>query len=340
MSDFYNNLTIHQMNVSTQNTSDNLTSSTAVWGSSASFSLTILLITVLANLFVLSAFVCHKSLQTPFHVYLINLLVTYLAYAVLFMPLEVITNLYTTWWLGSAVCTYSIYGIWVFQAGMINSHLLITINRIWAVTFPHSYRLRHTGRVALLSVAGMWICLHCALLPGIILDAMYYRLPEDRTGCMINTNDTLGGWSMAVQIVIYDVPDAIILLAYPIICYQTFVARRARLKHMRVSHLSSVGTVQRPHSVGPSEQPAPRLAPKGAGHAFTLLTVMTFCILLCYFPNQVYYTAIIFYQDNWPGFFRISCILFDLAGVIDPLFAVLTFRSLRSKLRRLFRYSK
>ena len=69
--------------------------------------------------------------------------------------------------------------------------------------------------------------LHACLLPGIIQDAMctWYRLPAESNGCLVNTvAQQKFAWTM--QIMVYDLPEALVILVYPLISYKTWTRRR------------------------------------------------------------------------------------------------------------------
>ncbi|OWA50760.1 hypothetical protein BV898_15266 [Hypsibius exemplaris] len=316
---------------------------TANWTKLSSVSVAIMASSFFSEILVLLTFLRHESLRTAFNIYLICLLVFDLANTCAFLPIQIVSDLYSSWWMGPGLCNLYIYEMWVLQAGMCNFHLLFTLNRIWAVTFPISYRTRHSKRVAVLSALAMLAYVHCLVLPGVILDALYYREPIEADGCLLNTA-AQPIWSMAIQIVVFDIPMVIIILAYPIICYRTVGlqgAARGRVRKLRVANLSTnSGTVSMAGAVvGLKMTLRQRLRRmrKGRGPAFIVLTLMTLCALICYVPNQVYFTYVIFFGDDWPDLLRVGNILFALAGVADPLFLVLSLNDLRKKLTKMCR---
>ncbi|OQV16610.1 hypothetical protein BV898_09280 [Hypsibius exemplaris] len=91
-----------------------------------------------------------QTLWTPFNVYVVNLLVANCAVLSTQLPLDVYTNLHDgQWTLGEHACSYYIVVSAYFEPVVFNSHQLIAINRIWAVTHPISYRRIHSVRTAL-----------------------------------------------------------------------------------------------------------------------------------------------------------------------------------------------
>lgn len=111
------------------------------------------ILTVLAfttNGCVIAAFVCRKSLRTSFNIYLLNLVAGNFIHTVIENPLDLINHLYPGWRLSWGSCTLYIYSLYVVEAGIRTSHVLITVNRIWAVIWPHGYRTFHRKSVACL----------------------------------------------------------------------------------------------------------------------------------------------------------------------------------------------
>lgn len=189
------------------------------WGALPVINMTFLFVNILLNSFVLCHFLRYKHLRTPFAMYLMNLLFTNLAMTFLQTPIKIVANLYSSWTiLNPATCTLNLYGGGVIGGGMMTSHMLITANRIWAITWPISYKVRHTKRVALLAVVSMWCYIHILKLPQLILDGHFYRFALSE-GCVLN-RDQLRGLIRAVNLLIYDASYVFILGAYPFIWWK------------------------------------------------------------------------------------------------------------------------
>lgn len=134
---------------------------TAVWSFIPTFTLVNSIVNVFLNGCVLLLFLTERHLQTPFAIYLINLLIVNLACNVMQSPVNIITTLYSSWTvINQSVCTMYLYGTSVVSGGMMFSHALITANRIWAIAFPISYRTYHSKRTAIFTVFGLWIYIH------------------------------------------------------------------------------------------------------------------------------------------------------------------------------------
>ncbi|XP_055334061.1 alpha-2B adrenergic receptor-like [Paramacrobiotus metropolitanus] len=163
---------------------------------------------------ILALFLVTRRFQIPFNIYLINVITSNIVFALLENPLDILNSISSYWWLGNTWCTVYLYAINVSCGIVMQSHMLMTTNRIWAVTFPHSYRQHHSVRSAALLVIAVWLLVHIVSLPGLIMDATLYRLPIATTGCIINTVE-MPVWSVMMQLIIFTVPNLCIIVAYP-----------------------------------------------------------------------------------------------------------------------------
>ena len=194
----------------------------AHWDYSSILSLVITLSGIVSNGTLLIVFIKNRStLITPFNVYLINLLLGNVSNLLFFYPLDIFRQVHgNNWWLGNSMCTFYQYGFFVLNASMGNCHLLIILNRLWAVTLPMSYRHLHRRSVAVKICVGMWIFIHACLLPGVVLDALYYRLPTETDGCQFNVTAQFN-WGESTQILNFDIPLILIAVNYLFISYKT-----------------------------------------------------------------------------------------------------------------------
>ena len=299
-------------------------------------------------------FVRVPSLLTPFTIYIVNLLCANFLTTILFYTMELINELYSTWWMGYAMCTFYQYISWIFTDAMCNAHVLIALNRLWAVTFPLSYRRHHKKRFAVIVCVVMWIYLHICLLPGIIMDAMFYRLPMETNGCNLNT-DAMKGWSRTMQILLYDVPEAIVLLVFPVVCYKTLYRFQPRIVPAAVKHSSvqsrAMVIITNESINAPSVSNQNGVAGKklirslcccdltrstGNHHGILALSLMTLTVLICYSPDQIYFTVLIVFGVDIAGMYSIASIMYQIVAILDPIWFVVALPDLRAEFRRLF----
>lgn len=139
-----------------------------------------------ANSIVLAAFVKHRCLRTPFNVYLISLIGAGIGQSLFDLPFLVMSEFIPVWPLGEIGCNFYMYAKWIFPAAVRNTHSMISLNRVWALFWPLSYRRVHTKVLAIWLCIGTWTYVHAWLLPGLLLDDLYYRFDRDGS-CQVNT---------------------------------------------------------------------------------------------------------------------------------------------------------
>ena len=127
--------------------------------------------------------------------------------------------------------------------------MLIAINRIWAVCHPISYRDIHSVRTAVALCIGMWVVVHVAVGPPVIIDTLYHRLSVEENGCMLNGPQQMA-WEIVIE-VIYWLPQCVMLTALPI----TFCEKRIRRGKMVKRHnmISPLGLGKPVYVVGNGE---------------------------------------------------------------------------------------
>ena len=334
-----------------------------VWTFLPSFSLAVLLLAIITNGTVLYLFFRHRQLRTPFTVYIINLLSANLLTMLIQVPIYLVANLEPYWWIGRTACNLYIYGFFL-QAGMCNSHALISLNRLWAVVRPISYRQRHTKRTAW-SISGiMWVYVHVMTFPGFIADILYYRLPEETYGCFLNKNPQ-PAWAVIHQFVVFNLPVLVIVVTYPVVCYH-YWHRGNRKRPIKVTPLevdvqaskgTEIVTLDRAPSRGDcltgeketmsrKRVAVPRElnndsnvgSPYGRrlkSRGFLVLTFVTFGMLVFWLPSMVFYTVIVFHSVEWQAFQQAGTVLWFIQSVADPVMFMLALSDLQDRVRRL-----
>lgn len=190
-----------------------------------------------ANLVVLTAFFQNPKLRTPFNVYLVFLSLSNLGQAVLDLPLTVVSDFSPVWPLGRIACNFNLYAKWVLAALVRNTHALISINRIWALFLPITYKNYHTRSVAIGLCLGLVVYVHSFLLPGLIADDLYYRVDERL--CLVNTTADYY-WALPTQIILYDSTLIIIVVSYPFIVWKLKKRRNSKPTNNPAPRLLSV----------------------------------------------------------------------------------------------------
>ena len=205
----------------------------AQWGFVPIFQLSCSLSAFGANLLTLFIFGTVRSLQTPFNVYLMFLLTFNIINAVVVCPFDTLAVLYPHWIFGANMCSAYLYICWMTQAVIPHTHLLISLNRVWAVTAPHHYRDHISKRLSMWSCVVIFAYVNAMLLPLMILDVVKYRTNELANGCEVNVL-AAGNLGAAVQYAVYDLPIILVIVLYPIIAVQvlrSWVAQKRIIHH-------------------------------------------------------------------------------------------------------------
>ncbi|GAV06824.1 hypothetical protein RvY_16745 [Ramazzottius varieornatus] len=231
---------------------------------------------------------------------------------------------------------------------MSHAHVFIALNRLWAVSSSVSYR-QHRNKTATIVCLLAWTYVHLLVLPGLVLDAAYYRLPEETNGCQVNT-DVNKWWWIAIQFLLFNIPEAVILTVYLVVCYRTIKRRQSAVQPVqRASRLAGMArsTHGHPTSTGPHHSAHNGAAPcsryvcwrlwgRRSEHGFLMLTLMTLTILVCYTPGNVYFTILVINGVSVNSLALPAAIMYELNAVLDPLWFVLALPNFRAEFSRTF----
>ncbi|XP_055338438.1 uncharacterized protein LOC129588297 [Paramacrobiotus metropolitanus] len=301
------------------------------WGFGPIFLITVTCVAFILNVAVLLLFICVRRLRSLFALYICALLLSNVIFCATNDWMIVTNQLFGTWPLSYAACTLHMYAAWVWTGVTMHLHLLITINRIWAISFPHSYRNHHNIKSALIMMGLITAYVHIMCLPGVVLDALYYRVPD---GCSLNT-DKMIVWDAVVMIVIYDAPIAVMAGALPFLWYQQHRKRRL-VSVTQANELTRKATAVA-HSSAPNEvfEKGTRERQRSGHRGFAVLTALTISVILSWTPNQIYYTIAVFRDVDNAVVRQFAFILYSLQAIADPVLIVLTFQEASAVLKRL-----
>ncbi|OQV22649.1 hypothetical protein BV898_03474 [Hypsibius exemplaris] len=316
--------------------------------------------TLLLNSLVLLAFIRNRNLRTPFNVYIISLVIADLLQACFDLPFTVYSELHP----------------WTFSAAVRNGHSLISVNRVWALLLPISYRHHHTHTVAVGLCLGSWVYVHIFLLPGLVMDDVVYRV-DDAGGCMVNTT-AQRDWALPTQVVVYNSSVLIVGMSYPIIWWK--VRQRRKVVDVAATKNAGEGAKTRTNTVGtvgaisvrrtvangetssvkrsagglhddrdsdPVEMTthnravvgqanAPRKRIRKSSQSFAVLTYLVLGVIFCWSPIMVYFTMAILNDYDSYWHLIIGTLLYYTNSVLDPVFFTMAMAPLRATLFRIF----
>lgn len=205
-------------------------------------------LTLIFNGMLIIAYCKYRFLRTPFGVYTISLSCGDFLQTLILGPHNVITFLRIPWPLGKFICGVVFYSAWAVVGFSLNVHLLICMNRLWAVTFPNSYRLHHNRRVAALLVLALVVYVNLWTLPGFVVYAKRYYSEEvySKRGCSLQSPPDMVVWLQCVVTAMYLVPNVLILVIYPVIYHRVRTAevhrkRKGSMMPVSATHPASHG---------------------------------------------------------------------------------------------------
>ncbi|XP_055356062.1 somatostatin receptor type 2-like [Paramacrobiotus metropolitanus] len=258
-------------------------------------------------------FLKSRSLRTPFTVYLINLLLSNIL-VTLADPFFMMESWQVRWFFTSILFNMKIYFDHVGSALDLHAHLLITLNRMWALTFPLNYRNYHSTQIAVVICLTMGTYCHVLLSPLLLQDLLYYRPNmQTATECEV-VSSAQPVLRRFLKIWINNVPVLIILAAYPYLLCRTMDV--GKTFHCQAAIIGK-SSLQRPA--------------KENRHAFLILTATTFITLICWTPTKIIGILKVFGDTAIPDVLQIvfGDVIYSLQQVLDPILLTLSFKSLR-----------
>lgn len=296
---------------------------------------------ILFNTATLSLFCKDWHLRAqPFNTYLVLLMTLNILYALLQNPLDMINHQYRTWWLGTQWCTVLLYAQSIISASVMHCHVLVTISRLWAMTFPMGFQRLHSRKAAAALCVGMLVYVHAILLPDFIAH-IYHTKSLEKSGCLIR-------YRPIIQFLIYVLPETTIIISYPIIFYKR--RKRQRVRAQRASAVTysradspdgvaAIGTANEGHKNGAGVKPQKTKGRKREtvevrSYAFLILTLFTCSVFVCWTPVISFFIVGNFIRLPYPVLFQVLLTLFAIQPVLDPVLLTIAMQDLRSAFMR------
>ncbi|XP_055348562.1 D(1C) dopamine receptor-like [Paramacrobiotus metropolitanus] len=306
---------------------------------------------LLLNTSMLLTFFVRRNLRTSFTVYIMCLLFSNIVYAGAEHPFEILFQTYKSSWMWPSLCGFYLYLFWVWCGVPMHIHMLITINRIWAIAMPHTYRKYHTMKMAFVLCGLTTLYVHTVALPLIVLDQWKYAVSVKEKGCTLNFSVALvDDYTTGVQILIFDVPIVVVVLSYPFLLYkQTKRSKRKWLDEMTKSVVNRVqpstrlsgGAQSGATETAVNKAPQEKAPKKESARPFLVLTLLTTSVFLLWTPNQTYWTVVCFVPPTWDAHAvpirNIVSAMGAFQPVLDPVLFALSLQSFRTGISRFFR---
>lgn len=148
------------------NTTLVITSDAAVWSFLPVVTIIAVIFGSIYNVLILISYWRSPHLRSAFAVYVIALTISNLIFVLFFFPFSLLSELHSVWSFGNGACTTYMYFANVFATLVLHAHLMITVNRSWAVSFPVFYRNYHNTGFAVRACLIMVLYVHLLGVPG------------------------------------------------------------------------------------------------------------------------------------------------------------------------------
>ena len=298
-------------------------------------------VAMIFNVIIVLAFIRTRTLRSSFMVYVIQLTLSEIILISTVLPGNVVREYYGYWPGSERLCFAFSYFNNVVGSGIRYGHVLITLNRFWAVYFPLGYRSYHSSKVACLIVTLMWCFVHAIQLP-VVIPGLMFRKPDD-LHCTLNTS------FMPVQAIIYstigfDLPQLIIVLFYPLVMCKLCSRRRGRkAKKNRVGTSFQLSVQPGPSAPAPSGEEGDDSRPTTNRRCWTMssnyraLTALTVAVIICWTPDNIYYLLVHSITGYWnTTYFAVQNAFGYSITWLNPILFYLSMKKLQLAVNHIF----
>ncbi|OWA52102.1 hypothetical protein BV898_16564 [Hypsibius exemplaris] len=200
-----------------------LTSAITTW-----FTIFTLIATLITNGLIVAVYATRQHLRTPFNAYIVNIAATEILLALAAMPGKLVLSFTGYWPYSALLCSAFTVSQQIFSSGLRYAHFLVTVNRVWAVTYPLRYRTVHTKRVASRIIAVTWVFIVGLNAPPSVLGRWSKGSNSVDRECHNDYRGYLIELALATEIVGFDIPVVMIVLCYPFVLYKLHQIRWKR----------------------------------------------------------------------------------------------------------------
>ncbi|XP_055347528.1 5-hydroxytryptamine receptor 1B-like [Paramacrobiotus metropolitanus] len=300
--------------------------------------LTKLVVEVLLNAFLLIVLLTARTLHTPFTIYLVNLVIATLLFIILFEPISIMYSLDAfRSRLGEKVCGLFKYATYNLPDVIVQTHIVITLNRVWAILKPHHYQRRHSRKLAIGFCLWTWVYPHVIVVPGLILDATVYNIPVTQISfCMLNMK-ALRGWLMARASAMMLLPILFLICAN--VCLMFWRARWFK-REVSIVVQDCTDVTEKPVSTAAT---TPTTVKRENSRGLLLLIGLTVSMAVCWIPGATCMMYMTFASglksQNGPDLMtwaKVSGYMFSMQTIVDPVVIILTFRDFKKVAKSYF----
>jgi 7 transmembrane receptor (rhodopsin family) len=290
--------------------------------------------TIVANLLVMASFLFEPRLRLPFNYYVLNLAVSDFLVGAVGMPHYAIYTYYNYWPLSYAQCSFWMFFDYVGPAASLWGLLTISLDRLWAVTFPLSYKKHNSYRKCFLVITTSWSISIGVTLPGFIRTRGDLVANSDPNVCDWNS-DKLPAWASGFYATMLGtwVPVASAILSYLVTTFRMW-----QLTTLRTLQ-ATVTTVELQLASGTRNRGIRSRQRQKEKQAFLMLTLLIVAMIALWTPWFVVSLHYLLYGFNDNLFFVVSYwVSYALSGLNPFLFNVAN-DDMRKSLKAIFRHA-
>ena len=309
------------------------------WSIRSYYIITLCVLVVIANATVLAAYLKSRTLRnTTFSYYLMFLLGTNIFQSAIQQPIELTMVIYRSRIISQFMCGPLLYVTYFSYALLMQCQVLITSNRVWAVTFPYSYKVYHSKRVAVVLCTCSVLFVNAVVLPGFIFDRLYYHVLDGAcTFALVKNSYQIEAWGAACEILLYISPAFIIVLAYPWIVWkrQQQLRKMAGNKLFPTSATDGAAINKNPETSRTDSRLRREVPTQQVGktsQSFRVYSMITAVVALCWTPTICYHGLTKFAYVDVKGLRDVAGYFWGLQPLLDPIFFALSLGELRREL--------
>ncbi|XP_055349770.1 rhodopsin-like [Paramacrobiotus metropolitanus] len=269
----------------------------------------ILISSFILNFTVLSVYILRPKMRTPFAVYIISLLISNILDLLLYFPFMIANNIGTDtnhFVFGETGCSVFGYGVSISRAFCLCSHALITLNRIWAMTFPISYKNLHGYRFAVMLCSGVFIAIHALMIQGLVLSERSRPRPVEKWGCWYQVRT--GSVANSIGFHLFYTAPVLIVATYPYLFFK-YLQTKKRIMAQDGHH---------------------GLHDKTVNKTFGIVSMLSLCTIICWVPEDV--VTVLMNNTGSRAIIRsypIVSLISSFQVLLDPLFLLISSKELR-----------
>ncbi|XP_055344063.1 prostaglandin E2 receptor EP4 subtype-like [Paramacrobiotus metropolitanus] len=274
-----------------------------------------------------------QTLVTSFTIYLIAISIGNILWLVGVRPLAVYSSITGVWPGGHGVCATYTYFQFVISQIPVLIHVLISLNRLWAVSYPASYRQFHHKKMAVLLCLATVAYVHVVHFTMFLLEFFHYSPAVKPSGCQPGAGGILN-WRRVDIIIHRIIPLFLVLGIYIYIIFKRWMKKHEQQAVNPASSQNATASTKAAGEAGGVERLAGimqagrrrSLIKRRQVKPFIILTATSITVFICWVPSDVYWalTYLNFRLPYWV--FNITSTLYSLQMFFDPIMWLISLR--------------